>query len=164
MSNLISPRVKQLWIYAMHVLHNFFGFNTNTTAFCLGRSSLHLLLLKSSMSDVKGIPSYETERNIWIKEKRVWKQKDSTKNWKRLFWWLCLVKFALEWYFYGKLCSKTVILVVSVKWDFLDFLQKYIFVLLITGFISIHLSTEKIAFAWDRNRVVLIITTVEAYA
>ena len=56
------------------------------------------------------------------------------------------------------------ILVVSVKWDFLDFLQKYIFVLLITGFISIHLSTEKIAFAWDRNRVVLIITTVEAYA
>ena len=27
-----------------------FGFNTNTTAFCLGRSSLHLLLLKSSMA------------------------------------------------------------------------------------------------------------------
>ena len=33
----------------MHVLHNFSGFNTNTTAFCLGRSSLSLLLLKSSM-------------------------------------------------------------------------------------------------------------------
>ena len=27
----------------------FFGFNINTTAFCLGRSSLHLLILKSSM-------------------------------------------------------------------------------------------------------------------
>ena len=49
MSNWISPTVKQLWNYAMHVLHNFFRFNTNTTAFCLGQSSVHLLLLKSSM-------------------------------------------------------------------------------------------------------------------
>ena len=32
-----------------HVLHNFFGYVQNTTAFCLARSSLHLLLLKSSM-------------------------------------------------------------------------------------------------------------------
>ena len=49
MSNWIGPTVKQLWNYAMHVLHNFFRFNINTAAFCLGRSSLHLLLLKSSM-------------------------------------------------------------------------------------------------------------------
>ena len=27
----------------MHVLHKIFGFNINTTAFCLGRSGLHLL-------------------------------------------------------------------------------------------------------------------------
>ena len=40
---------KQLWNYAMHVLHKFFGLNINTTAVCLGRSNLHLLLLKSSM-------------------------------------------------------------------------------------------------------------------
>ena len=49
MSNWIGPTVKQLWNYAMHLLHNF-GFNTNTTGFCLGLSSLHLLLLKSSMA------------------------------------------------------------------------------------------------------------------
>ena len=49
MSNKIGPTVKQLWNYAMHVLHKFFGFNINTTAFCLGQSSLHLLLLMSSM-------------------------------------------------------------------------------------------------------------------
>ena len=49
MSNWIGPIVKQLWNYAMHVLHSFFEFNINTTAFCWGRSSLHLLLLKSSM-------------------------------------------------------------------------------------------------------------------
>ena len=30
----------------------FFGFNTNTTDFCLGQSSLHLLLLKSSMTEL----------------------------------------------------------------------------------------------------------------
>ena len=30
---------------------NSFGFNINTTAFCLGLSSLHLLILKSSMTD-----------------------------------------------------------------------------------------------------------------
>ena len=33
----------------MRVLHNFWGFNINTTAFCLGRNSLHFLLFKSSM-------------------------------------------------------------------------------------------------------------------
>ena len=33
----------------MHVLHNFFGFNISTTAFCLGRSSFHFLPLNSSM-------------------------------------------------------------------------------------------------------------------
>ena len=40
----ISPTVKHLWNYAMHVLHKFFGFNINTTAFSLGQTSLHLLL------------------------------------------------------------------------------------------------------------------------
>ena len=39
MSNWIGPTVKQLWNFAMHVLHNFFGFSINTTTFCLGRSS-----------------------------------------------------------------------------------------------------------------------------
>ena len=48
MSNWIGPTVKLLRNFAMHVLHNFFfgGVNINTTAFCLGRYSL-LLLLKS---------------------------------------------------------------------------------------------------------------------
>ena len=46
---LNRPTVKQLWNYAMHVLRIFFGFNNNRTAFCLGRDSLHLLLLESSM-------------------------------------------------------------------------------------------------------------------
>ena len=36
--------------YAVHVLHKHFGFNINTTAFCLGRYSLHLLQLNSSMA------------------------------------------------------------------------------------------------------------------
>ena len=33
-----------------HACVAFFRFNINTTAFCLGRSSLNLLLLKSSMA------------------------------------------------------------------------------------------------------------------
>ena len=41
------PTVKQLKNFALHVLHKFFTFNKNTTAFCLDRPSLHLLLLKS---------------------------------------------------------------------------------------------------------------------
>ena len=40
-----SQTTMELW-HAF--LHNYFGFDINTTAFCLGRSSLHLLLLKSS--------------------------------------------------------------------------------------------------------------------
>ena len=48
MDSWIGPTVKQL--NAMHVLHNFFGLYKITTAFCLGLSCLHLLLLKSSMS------------------------------------------------------------------------------------------------------------------
>ena len=46
MNNCISPTVKQLWNYAMHVLHNFGRFNINTTAFCLGKYSLHLFTPK----------------------------------------------------------------------------------------------------------------------
>ena len=34
----------------MHVLHKFLVFNINTTVFCLGQYSLHLLLLKSSIA------------------------------------------------------------------------------------------------------------------
>ena len=49
MSNWTVPTVKQLWNVATHVLHNFWGFNTQTTAFCLGRYRLHLQLLKSSI-------------------------------------------------------------------------------------------------------------------
>ena len=47
---LYWPTVKQLWNYPIHVLHNFFGFNINTTAFCLGLNSLQHLLQKSSMA------------------------------------------------------------------------------------------------------------------
>ena len=49
MYNWIGPKVKQVWNNAMHVLHNFLGFDMNTTAFYLGRYSLHILLLKSSI-------------------------------------------------------------------------------------------------------------------
>ena len=62
MSYWIGPTVKQLWNYAMQVLHKFFRFNINTTAFCLGRSSLHLLLLKSSMTRLVGTRTH----SIWI--------------------------------------------------------------------------------------------------
>ena len=66
--------------YAMYVLHKFFRFNINTTAFCLGRSSLHFLLLKSSM----GILSYLLRPNQ-IAIKRCWteqniKVRKKTKN------------------------------------------------------------------------------------
>ena len=50
MNNWIGPTVKQLWILAMQVLHNLFGVNINTAAFCMGLSRLHLLILKSSMT------------------------------------------------------------------------------------------------------------------
>ena len=43
--------------WCMHVLHNFWGVDINTTAFCLGQYSLHLLLLKSSMTKpIKMVP------------------------------------------------------------------------------------------------------------
>ena len=45
----IGTTVKHELNNAMHVLHNFLGFDINTTAFCLGQYSIHLLLLKSSM-------------------------------------------------------------------------------------------------------------------
>ena len=52
MDNWIGPTVKQLWNYAMKVVHIFFGFNINTTSFCLCESSLHLLLLYSSTTEL----------------------------------------------------------------------------------------------------------------
>ena len=61
MSNWIGPTGKQLWNYAMQVLHNFWGLNINTTAFCLGQSSIHLLLPKSSMTiHFKWLKNYQT--------------------------------------------------------------------------------------------------------
>ena len=49
MSKQVGPKVKQLWNVAMHVRHNFLGVVINTTAYHLGRYSLHHFLLKSSM-------------------------------------------------------------------------------------------------------------------
>ena len=43
-------KVEQEWNVAKHVLHNFFVFVINTTTYYMGRYSLHLLLLKSSMA------------------------------------------------------------------------------------------------------------------
>ena len=48
MNNRIGPKVEQVWNVAMHVLHTFGGVVINSTAYHLGRNSLHLLLLKSS--------------------------------------------------------------------------------------------------------------------
>ena len=61
---------QQLWNYAMHVLHNFLGFYINTTAFCLGRSNLHLPILKSSMAylieqSMPLEPYFETLLLLW---------------------------------------------------------------------------------------------------
>jgi len=44
MSKQVGPKVKQLWNVAMHVRHNFLGVVINTTAYHMGRYSLHLLL------------------------------------------------------------------------------------------------------------------------
>ena len=46
----IDLAVKQVWNVAMLLLHNLWGFVINMTSFHLGRYSLHLLLLQSSMS------------------------------------------------------------------------------------------------------------------
>ena len=64
MSNWIGPTVKELWNFAMHVLHKFFGFNINATAFCLGQSSLHLLKLKSSMAWFNDKIAHQVVTNI----------------------------------------------------------------------------------------------------
>ena len=48
-TGLLAQESNNYGYYAMHALHNFLGFNINKTALCLGRSNLHLLLLKSSM-------------------------------------------------------------------------------------------------------------------
>ena len=50
MNKWIGPKVKQAWNVAMLVLHNFLGLVINTTAYHLAGYSLHLLLLKCSMS------------------------------------------------------------------------------------------------------------------
>ena len=53
--NKVGPIVKHVWNVSMHMLH-IFGFVINTTAYHLGRYSLHLLLLKRSMfSDVSQV-------------------------------------------------------------------------------------------------------------
>ena len=53
MNNRIGPTVKQVWNVVMHVLLIIVGFVINRSAH-LGRYSLHLLLLKSSMVSVRG--------------------------------------------------------------------------------------------------------------
>ena len=49
MNNWIGSTDKHLLNDAIHMLHKFLWFDTNTTAFCFSQYSLHLLLLKSSM-------------------------------------------------------------------------------------------------------------------
>ena len=67
MNTWIGPTVKQLWNYVMYVLHKFLGFNLNTTAYCLCRSSLHFLLLKTPYDDrlMEQFSRYEAT-NFWI--------------------------------------------------------------------------------------------------
>ena len=90
---LIGPTVKQLWNYVMHVLHNFFGLNVNTTAFCLGRSSLHLLLLKSSMKWAnlrrKLWRGWRTIFGLifWLESKRRIRMESCRLKIGLLFWW-----------------------------------------------------------------------------
>ena len=47
MNNWIGLTVKHLWNDAMYKLHNFLGFNINTTVFCLG---LHLLVNEKAVN------------------------------------------------------------------------------------------------------------------
>ena len=48
MNNWFGSTFKQVLNDAMNVEHYFEGFDINTTAYCLGQYSLHLLLPKSS--------------------------------------------------------------------------------------------------------------------
>ena len=62
MNNRISPTVKHVWNVAMYALHNFCWFVSKTTAFHLGQylpTSLHLLLLKSSLFGYSASPIIE---------------------------------------------------------------------------------------------------------
>ena len=61
MNNQIGPTVKHVWNDAMHVLSNILGFVINTTAYHLGRYSLHLLQLKSSVRRLIGVNSLTTK-------------------------------------------------------------------------------------------------------
>ena len=53
-NNRIGPTVKHVWNVAMHLLHIWGGFVINTTAYHSGRYNLHLLILKSSMTNPWG--------------------------------------------------------------------------------------------------------------
>ena len=77
MNNWIGQTNKQLWNFAMHKLHNLWEFDINTTAFCLGLYSLHLLLLKSSMPQQKTLT---VGRRITVQLASSLTRKDFTKN------------------------------------------------------------------------------------
>ena len=66
MNSLIGPTVKHEWNIAVHVMHNFISVCQSTTAYHLGRYSLHHLGQNSSMGVViftKDI-TLQTEVNI----------------------------------------------------------------------------------------------------
>ena len=48
----------------MHVLHNFWGFDINTTAFRLGQYSLQILLPKSSMVTVSMLTRLDGQNKV----------------------------------------------------------------------------------------------------
>ena len=102
MSNWIGPTVKQLWNYAMHLLHNFFGFDTNTTAFCLGRSSLHLLLIKSSIRHHFGVRCFIVLVPVWwvsaigVSPQPLWVFLGSPESTETLAWWTAKQTSSLE--------------------------------------------------------------------
>ena len=60
MNNRIGAAVKHVWNDAMHVLHNFGGLSQIQQQLYLGRCSLHLLLLKSSMPKLSCMGSFYT--------------------------------------------------------------------------------------------------------
>ena len=67
----IGTTVKHELNNAMHVLHNFLGFDINTTAFCLGQYSLRLLLLKTSMSESMHRTLVRTDKcNVRMQERK----------------------------------------------------------------------------------------------
>ena len=63
---MIAPLVKHVWIIAMHVLHNFFQFDKNTSTLPLG-------LIQSSSSSTKELhgSSDRHSKRSWIYQTRI---------------------------------------------------------------------------------------------